>query len=75
LEKYGYRFSFGPWNIHGGADPFGPPVSPAPGFESKLTLRLIEVVRSQDQQAINTLIAQRNYEERDWLILNSLMGL
>ena len=21
-----YRFSFGPWNIHSGADPFGPPV-------------------------------------------------
>ena len=21
-----YRFSFGPWNIHVGADPFGPPV-------------------------------------------------
>ncbi|MFH1825419.1 MAG: hypothetical protein ABH873_09410 [Candidatus Firestonebacteria bacterium] len=19
-----YRFSFGPWNIHAGADPFGP---------------------------------------------------
>lgn len=26
MEKYGYRFSFGPWNIHSGADPFGPPV-------------------------------------------------
>jgi xylose isomerase len=24
-----YRFSFGPWNIHPGADPFGPPVRPA----------------------------------------------
>ena len=23
-----YRFSFGPWNIHEGADPFGPPVRP-----------------------------------------------
>ncbi len=21
-----YRFSFGPWNIHEGAEPFGPPV-------------------------------------------------
>ena len=28
-EKYGYRFSFGPWNIHEGADPFGPTVRPA----------------------------------------------
>ena len=24
MEKFGYRFSFGPWNIHEGADPFGP---------------------------------------------------
>ncbi len=37
MEKYGYRFSFGPWNIHEGADPFGPPVRPARDFESKLT--------------------------------------
>lgn len=25
-RKDKYRFSFGPWNIHPGADPFGPPV-------------------------------------------------
>jgi xylose isomerase len=37
-------------------------------------LRLVEVARSLDQQAINALIAQRDYEELDWLILNSLMG-
>jgi hypothetical protein len=24
MEKFGYRFSFGPWNISEGADPFGP---------------------------------------------------
>jgi xylose isomerase len=29
--NHNYRFSFGPWNIHEGADPFGPPVrSPIP---------------------------------------------
>jgi xylose isomerase len=38
MEKYGYRFSFGPWNIHEGADPFGPPVRPARDFESKLAV-------------------------------------
>ena len=38
MEKYGYRFSFGPWNIHEGADPFGPPVRPTRDFESKLTV-------------------------------------
>lgn len=31
-----YRFSFGPWNIHEGADPFGPPVRESFSFEEKL---------------------------------------
>ena len=31
-----YRFSFGPWNIHEGADPFGPPVRPTIEFGRKL---------------------------------------
>jgi len=31
-----YRFSFGPWNIHEGADPFGPPVRPTRSFVEKL---------------------------------------
>lgn len=31
-----YRFSFGPWNIHEGADPFGPTVRPTVEFGKKL---------------------------------------
>lgn len=31
-----YRFSFGPWNVHEGADPFGPVVRPTIGFGKKL---------------------------------------
>ena len=31
-----YRFSFGPWNIHSGADPFGPPVREEFSFAEKL---------------------------------------
>ena len=31
-----FRFSFGPWNIHEGADPFGPPVRPSIEFGRKL---------------------------------------
>ena len=31
-----FRFSFGPWNIHEGADPFGPPVRPTIPFADKL---------------------------------------
>ena len=38
MDKYGYRFSFGPWNIHEGADPFGPEVRPSVAFERKLEL-------------------------------------
>ncbi len=33
-----YRFSFGPWNIHEGADPFGPTVRRGVTFAKKLTL-------------------------------------
>jgi xylose isomerase len=31
-----FRFSFGPWNIHEGADPFGPTVRPSVAFAEKL---------------------------------------
>jgi len=33
-----YRFSFGPWNIHSGADPFGPEVRPSIEFARKLPM-------------------------------------
>jgi xylose isomerase len=36
MDKFGYRFSFGPWNIHEGADPFGPPVRETRTFDDKL---------------------------------------
>ena len=32
-----YRFSLGPWNIHPGADPFGPAVRPPVSFDDVLT--------------------------------------
>ncbi len=33
-----YRFSFGPWNIHEGADPFGPAVRDSFSFDEKLKM-------------------------------------
>jgi len=36
MELTKYRFSFGPWNIHTGADPFGPPVRKEFSFDEKL---------------------------------------
>jgi xylose isomerase len=37
-------------------------------------LRLVEVSRAIDRQAVKELIAARDYEELDWLIMQSLMG-
>jgi hypothetical protein len=37
-------------------------------------LRLVELVRSLDRQAMNALVVTRDYEELDWLILSHLMG-
>ncbi len=33
-----YRFSFGPWNVHTGADPFGPPVREEFTFAQKIKM-------------------------------------
>jgi xylose isomerase len=38
MDKFGYRFSFGPWNIHEGSDPFGPTVRPSRTFDDKLVV-------------------------------------
>ena len=37
-------------------------------------LRLVELVRSLDQAKVDELIAERDYEELDLLIINHLMG-
>jgi xylose isomerase len=37
-QQGSFRFSFGPWNIHTGADPFGPAVRKNITFARKLTL-------------------------------------
>src|ERR1700722_11486366 len=35
-KKSNYRFTFGPWNISTGADPFGPPVRKEMAFAAKI---------------------------------------
>jgi xylose isomerase len=40
----------------------------------QLFLRLVALSRSLDRGQVNELIAARDYEELDWLILNHLMG-
>ena len=53
-----YRFSFGPWNIHEGADPFGPPVRPAVEFAKKLKMYKqlgFDAVQFHDDDAVPDL--------------------
>jgi xylose isomerase len=55
MEKFGYRFSFGPWNISEGADPFGPPVRPPLSFDEKLkifNLLDFDAVQFHDNDAV-----------------------
>jgi xylose isomerase len=58
MEKHGYRFSFGPWNIHEGADPFGPPVRPPHSFADKLNVYQelgFDAVQFHDDDAVPDL--------------------
>jgi xylose isomerase len=58
MDKYGYRFSFGPWNIHEGADPFGPAVRPSRTFADKLGVYKelgFDLVRLHDDDAVPDL--------------------
>ena len=53
-----YRFSFGPWNIHEGADPFGPPVRPSIAFAKKLKMYKklgFDAVQFHDDDAVPDL--------------------
>jgi len=58
MEKYGYQFSFGPWNIHEGADPFGPEVRPSISFDRKLEVYKelgFDAVQFHDDDAVPDL--------------------
>ena len=58
MERHGYRFSFGPWNIHEGADPFGPPVRPTIAFADKLQVYKdlgFDAVQFHDDDAVPNL--------------------
>ncbi len=58
MEKFGYKFSFGPWNIHEGADPFGPEVRPPIAFAQKLPLYKqlgFDAVQFHDDDAVPNL--------------------
>jgi len=53
-----YRFSMGPWNIHPGADPFGPPVRPPVSFDDVLTTAIdlgFAAIQLHDDDAVPAL--------------------
>ncbi|MCE9629511.1 MAG: TIM barrel protein [Planctomycetia bacterium] len=53
-----YRFSIGPWNIHPGADPFGPPVRPPVPFDQVLDAAValgFEGIQFHDDDAVPDL--------------------
>ncbi len=84
MEKYGYRFSFGPWNIHEGADSFGPPVRPSRSFKEKLAAYRelgFDAVQFHDDDAVPGLdelspaqIADRARQVRHMLEENGLVA-
>ncbi|MCU0961686.1 MAG: TIM barrel protein [Pirellulaceae bacterium] len=72
-----YRFSFGPWNISEGADPFGPPVRPTIEFGKKLAAykRLgFEGVQLHDDDAVPNVDQKSAAElQREAAALKSLL--
>jgi len=54
-----FRFSFGPWNIHEGADPFGPQVRDTISFGKKLAMYKelgFDAVQFHDDDAVPDLV-------------------
>ncbi len=84
MQKFGYRFSFGPWNIHEGADPFGPTVRPPRTFYDKLSVYKeleFDAVQFHDDDVVPGLdeisaiqISQRAREMRKDLEENGLVA-
>ena len=62
-----YRFSFGPWNLSEGADPFGPPVRDSFTFAEKLRIAQqlgFDAIQFHDDDAVpnlDSLTAFRNH--------------
>ena len=75
-----YRFSFGPWNIHEGADPFGPAVRRSIELREKLDFAVREGfsgIQFHDDDAvdINLPLPEQNKALRDLKNTLGSMGL
>ena len=79
-----YRFSFGPWNVHEGADPFGPTVRDSIAFGRKLKLYKklgFDAVQFHDDDAVPDMenlspeqIIKKAEEVRDMLESEGLVS-
>jgi xylose isomerase len=79
-----YRFSFGPWNVHEGADPFGPTVRDSIAFGRKLKLYKklgFDAVQFHDDDAVPDMdnlspeqIVKKAEEVRDMLKSEGLVA-
>jgi xylose isomerase len=68
MAKTKYRFSFGPWNIHEGADPFGPEVRKPVPFSKKVQLYKklgFDGVQFHDDDAVPNLNSKSNKQVRN----------
>ncbi|MCX7705615.1 MAG: TIM barrel protein [bacterium] len=65
MEK-GYRFSFGPWNIHTGADSFGPPVREEFSFDEKLDIAVklkFDAIQFHDDDIVDVNLSASGIEK------------
>ncbi len=76
-KKAVYRFSFGPWNIHEGADPFGPPVRDSFSWDEKIkTYRKLgfKGIQFHDDDVADASLPFRAAMERAKEVKNILAG-
>ena len=65
--KRDFKFSAGPWNLHPGADPFGPPVRGERSFAEKLKIfkdLCFEYVQFHDDDAVPDEFSSSEREKR-----------
>ena len=64
-----YRFTFGPWNISTGADPFGPPVRNEVAFADKIREYKkigFDGVQFHDDDVVPAELSLRRRPRRAW---------
>ena len=66
-QQSDFKYSAGPWNLHPGADPFGPPVRPEREFADKLRILKdlgFDYVQFHDDDAVPDEYSASDREKR-----------